>query len=155
MANSFVLNHNEVAEIEKALEENNLEFNDIVDICKVNRQFVLDYYNNYDQNDPEDKQTIQSFLNFGCRIDTNRDEIILSGTMDVEIVPSREADFALCRHRERIEFSVDADYDEDLEIYIEPNTLGNAIFKAKHDLHISYDEAVQYTAYFYSLFNVK
>lgn len=75
--------------------------------------------------------------------------------MDVEIVPSREADFALYRRRERIEFSVDADYDEDLEIYIEPNTLGNAIFKAKHDLHISYNEAVQYTTYFYSLFNVK
>lgn len=62
MANSFVLNHNEVAEIEKALEENNLEFNDIVNMCSINRKFVLDYYNNYNQNDPEDKQTIQSFL---------------------------------------------------------------------------------------------
>lgn len=155
MANHFVLNHNEVAELEKALEESNLEFSDIVDICAINRKFVLDYYNNYNQNDPEDKQTIQSFLNFGCYIDTNRDEIFLRSTMDVEIVPSREADFALYRRRERIEFSVDADYDEDLEIYIEPNTLGNAIFKAKHDLHLSYDEAVQYTVYFSSLFNVK
>lgn len=155
MANSFVLKHTEVAELEKALEESNLEFNDIVDICKINRKFVLDYYNNYNKNDPEDKQIIQSFLNFGCSIDTNRDEIILFGTLDVEIVPSGVADFALCRHRERIEFSADADYDEDLEIYIEPNTLGNAIFKAKHDLHLSYDEAVQYTVYFSSLFNVK
>lgn len=155
MAGNFILNHNEVAEIEKALEESNLEFNAIVDVCKINRPFVLDYYNNYDPNDSKDKQTLQSFLNFGCCVDPDRDEIILNGSMDIEIVPSKEADFALCRHREKIEFSVDADYDEDLEIYAEPNILGNAIFRAKHDLNISYGEAVYYATYFSSLFNVK